>query len=125
VLREEHSDLAARLANSAHDLHAPDFALLEVDNVLCTYVRRGELTQVEADEARAKLARTPLRRHALLPLRDEAFDIASQTGRTCYDCLYLALAVALGGRTVTADRRFHNAIKATSFAQFVVWIGDV
>ena len=51
--------------------------------------------------------------------------VAVQTRRSPYDCLYLALAVRLGGPMVTADRRFFDAIAPGPFAQHVLWVEDV
>ncbi len=42
-----------------------------------------------------------------------------------YDCLYVALAQALGGRMVTADRRFFDRISGTPYADLVLWVEDV
>lgn len=125
LLPEEGWRKARELTDGTRDIHVPEFALLEVDNVLCTYLRRGDLTMAEVLDARAKLPQTPLRLHPLLDLRDEAFAIASQTGRSCHDCLYVALAMALAGRVVTADRRVFNALRETPFGAYVAWIEDV
>ncbi len=41
------------------------------------------------------------------------------------NCLYLALAVQLGGRMVTADQRLHHSLGGTPWAPYVCWVGDV
>jgi predicted nucleic acid-binding protein len=56
----------------------------------------------------------------LLP---QAYRIAVETGRTVYDCLYLALAQVHGCTMVTADERFYNALSHTPHSNSVVWIG--
>ena len=53
-----------------------------------------------------------------------AFDIAEQYHRTIYDSLYLALAVQLGGRMVTADQRLYNSLTATAMGKHIVWVAD-
>lgn len=41
-----------------------------------------------------------------------------------YDCMYLALAVALDCPFVTADRRFVKRVADTDYAFQVLWIED-
>jgi predicted nucleic acid-binding protein len=67
---------------------------------------------------------TPLEVHAVMPLVEPAFDIAVGTGRTVYDSIYLALAVALGCKLVTADQKLYNALRASVFAADVTWVAD-
>jgi predicted nucleic acid-binding protein len=67
----------------------------------------------------------PLTRHPEAPLLASAFDLADRTQRTVYDCLYLALAVQLGGRMVTADLRLCNALAGTPWAALVCWVENV
>jgi predicted nucleic acid-binding protein len=83
------------------------------------------MTRAEADLILAQLPSLPLTRHPEAPLLSSAFDLADQTERTVYDCLYLALAVQLGGRMVTADQRFYNSLTGTPWASYVCWVGDV
>ncbi len=54
-----------------------------------------------------------------------AFELATGSGRTVYDCLYLALAVKTKSIMVTADMRLANALGDTPLARRVVWIGDM
>jgi predicted nucleic acid-binding protein len=70
-------------------------------------------------------AELPLTRHPEPPLLTSAFDLADRTQRTVYDCLYLALAVQLNGRMVTADQRLYNSLAQSPWAGFVVWVGDL
>jgi predicted nucleic acid-binding protein len=53
------------------------------------------------------------------------FDLADRTQRIVYDCLYLALAVQLGGRMVTADQRLYNSLAGTPWATYLCWVADV
>ena len=51
--------------------------------------------------------------------------MASGLGRsTVYDCCYLALAVALGCRLVTADRPFYEAQRVGPQGGRLVWVGE-
>jgi predicted nucleic acid-binding protein len=54
-----------------------------------------------------------------------AFDLAAHTKRTVCDCLYLALAVQLGGVMVTADEKLVNALAATPWAAHIIRLQDV
>ena len=49
----------------------------------------------------------------------------TSSNRTVYDCLYLALAVQLGGTMVTADEKLINALAATPWAAHLVHLKDV
>ncbi len=124
-LKEEHTEEAHRLLDGPDELHAPDFLLIEMDNVLCKRIRRGDVADREADSARAMLRELPLEYHPFSPLLDSAYSVAKQTRRSLYDCLYVALAMTLGGRMVTADRKLYDAIAAGPFAGYVVWVEDV
>lgn len=122
---EVHSDKAIRLRQPAHDLHVPTFFAVEVGNIPWKKVRRQELALAEAESVLSRLPTLPLREHPDGPLVPAAFALAEQTGRTVYDCLYLALAIHLGGRMVTADERFRNALATTALASHLCWVEDI
>jgi predicted nucleic acid-binding protein len=124
-LPEDHQADAQRLQAPGLQLHAPTLFDVEIGNILWKKVRRGELTRAEADAVLAQLPALPLTRHAEAPLLPAAFDLADRTQRTVYDCLYLALAVRLGGRMVTADQKLRNALAATPWAAHLCWVEDV
>lgn len=106
---EAHWDTALRLQDPAYELHIPAFFDIEIANIVWKKLRRGELTRSEADTILGQLSSLPVTRHQDGPLIGAAFDLADRAQRTVYDCLYLALAVNLGGRVVTADERFANS----------------
>ena len=122
---EIHSAHAQRLQDPAHELHAPSFFDVEMANIQWKKLQRGELARVEADDILKQLPGLPVTRHAEAPLIPAAFDLAVQTQRTVYDCLYLALAVQLGGQMATADQRLSNALSATAWSGYVCWIEDI
>ena len=70
------SDEADSLLDSPHALHVPDFFLLEIDNVLCKKMRRGEISEGEAKEIRSALGFFPLQRHPFQTMMDPAFELA-------------------------------------------------
>ena len=112
--------------NGPDELHAPAFFFdLEIANILWKKVRRAEITRVDADLILGQLPALPLARHPESPVLSSAFDLTDGTQRTVYDCVYLALAVQLGGRMVSADQRLYNALAVTPWAGYVCWVGDL
>jgi predicted nucleic acid-binding protein len=124
-LPEDHAEAARRILRRGNRLYAPDFFLLETDGVLCKHVRRGDLSIKKAGQARALLRHLPIEFYASESIRDQAFLIAAQTGCSPYDCLYVALAVRLDGRMVTADRRLQARLSSGRFAKYLMWIEDL
>ena len=116
---------AARVRAGPGPMRAPEFLDPEVANILWKKVRKGDITRAQADAALAHLAAAPIPRTPDAGLVAPAFDLAVQTGRTVYDCLYLALAVRLNGRMVTADDRLVNALAGTPWAGHVLRLADV
>jgi predicted nucleic acid-binding protein len=124
-VQEVDTTFALRVTSKHHELHAPDFFLIETDNILCKRIRRGELAPMDVGEIRRLLRNIPMKIHAVPEFQDEAFDLAVRTRRSIYDCLYLALAVRLGGQMVTADRRFYDSLGKEPLGKYVAWVGDV
>ena len=125
-LPEVHAAEARQWRNGPDELHAPTFFFdLEIANILWKKVRRAEITRADADLILGQLPGLPLTRHAEPPLLTSAFDLADRTQRTVYDCLYLALAVQLAGRMVTADQRLYNSLAGTPWAGCICWVGDL
>lgn len=122
---EVDSDAARRLQDPVHQLHAPAFFDVEVANILWKKLRRGELTRQEADAILQQLPWLSLTWHHDEALVRPAFDLADRTQRTVYDCLYLALAVQLGGQMVTADDRLVNSLAGTPWAVSIIRLQDV
>ena len=50
----------------------------------------------------------------------EALRIAIELGHPAYDCMYLALALGIGAKVVTADGRFVSAVASTRYKPVVV-----
>ncbi len=123
---EVHAAEARAWRTGPDPLHTTAFFFdLEIASTLWKKVRRGEITRADADLILSQLAALPLTRHSESPLKVSAFDLADRTQRTVYDCLYLALAINLGGRVLTADQRFFNSLAGTSWAGFVCWVTDL
>ncbi|MFM8552001.1 MAG: type II toxin-antitoxin system VapC family toxin [Nitrospiraceae bacterium] len=122
---ERLSEAAGRLHQGRHSLSVPAFFWLEIGNVLAKKIRRGELIGAEGDFILKELRRVPLQRHADERLFRPAYALAVQTQRSLYDCLYLALAEAVDGRLVTADRKFYAALIAREQGRRMLWIEDL
>ncbi len=123
---EVHSAEARQWRSSPDELHTlAVFFDIEIGNVCWKKVQRGEITRTDADQIVAQLPALPLQRHAEGSLISIAFDLAVQTQRTVYDCMYLSLAVQLGGRMLTADQRLFNSLMTTGYAAHLVWVEDL
>jgi predicted nucleic acid-binding protein len=124
VLREEHAATARRIL-STRDLLAPHLLWAEVGNTLWKRHRRQESSVEEVRRMLAEIQRLPVITLAHWPLLPRALDLAISLEQTVYDCLYLALAEARNSVMVTADRRFHDVVSDSVWADRIVWIEDV
>jgi len=122
---EAQAAAALRLRDARHQRHAPDLLLAEVDNVVCKRVRRKEITAAEGRKVRAALRRVPIQTHPSGALLDSAYELAVRTNCSIYDCLYVAVAMRIEGRMVTADRRLYDALAPGPFARYVAWVEDL
>jgi predicted nucleic acid-binding protein len=123
---EVHAAEARAWRTGPDELHVPAFFFdLEIANILWKKVRGAEITRADADLIPVQLPALPVKRHPESPLLVAAFDLADRAQRTVYDCLYVALAVQLGGRMVTADQRLYNSLAGTPWAPFLCWVADV
>jgi predicted nucleic acid-binding protein len=125
MLPEPLSMEAARLQSSNYELHVPFFLQIELANVLWKSVRKGLLSRAPADGFLRQLTSLPLTWHADSSLITAAFDLAHQTSRSVYDCMYLAVAVQLGCAMVTADERFVNSLAGSPWAGTAIHLRNV
>ena len=105
-LPEIHTDAARRLLDGAHQFFAPDLLFAETANTVWKKVRRAELTRDQGRQLVADLADVAVETVACRALAEDAYVLATTTGRSVCDALYLALAVRLDTRVITADERF-------------------
>lgn len=122
-LEENHYE-SLTVLNVRNQLHAPDFFLLEMNNVFCKWIRRGLVGLADGSNLRTTLSGMAIQYHESAPLMDDAFSIANQSRRSFYDCIYLVLAIRLDGRMVTADRILYDSIAAGPLKQRVLWVGE-
>jgi predicted nucleic acid-binding protein len=121
---EVHEIEAKRFLDPNNVLFAPDLLSSEFGNILWKKVRRGEITDGEAQRIAAELQDAPLVFVSALDLLTDALRIATATGRTVYDSMYIAVAVARNCRPVTADRKLYNALQHSSYGKNLSWVGD-
>jgi predicted nucleic acid-binding protein len=120
---EEHSQAANRLFSRRYELIAPDLLTAEFGNLTWKRVRRRELTPDDASLLILDFLRLPVTLISSGPLLISALDLALETGRTVYDCLYLALALNKDAVLVTADKRFMTALADPPLADHIRLIG--
>ena len=116
---------ALSLLGPATRLHAPDFFLLEMDNIASKWVRRKVLSASDGQSTRAAIRDVPMKLHPTRELIERAFQLTLWTQSSFYDCLYLALSIDLNAPTITADRRFFENIAAGPMRSHVRWVGDL
>lgn len=109
---EIHSDAAARLLSATHQYLSPDLLFPEVGNAIWKKVRRGELTAGEGRSLAADVASIAVETVSTRGLMIDAQALASATGLTVYDAMYLALAVRLKTELITADDRLSRTVAA-------------
>ena len=119
---EPHAEAARVLLRPGIRLSAPDFLLVEMDNLFCKRVRRGDMTREDADDARVLLRQLPVEFHPSAALHEQAYELAHRTRRSLYDCFYLSLAILLDAPMVTADRRLFDALGKGAFSAHVMWV---
>lgn len=125
AIQEEHSVAALRLLDGRHRLLAPDLIWAELGNIIWKCHRRGGLDRDDVPALVGQFRAVPLHVHPSEPLLPTAVDLAIQTQRTVYDCLYLALAHREGCKMVTADERLVNALAGGPLERYVRWIAGM
>jgi predicted nucleic acid-binding protein len=108
------------------DRHAPDLLPLEGAHVLLKRTRSGDPTTRLAIGDALMVAEAlrdgaPIRYHPCWPLLAPALSLAAEIGASVSDGLFLALAIRLGNRVVTADGKLRDKIEASGHAPHVRW----
>ena len=122
LVPEIHAEAAGRVLRSRHELLAPDLIWAEVGNILLKKFRCGELAGETARDLLQDFQRAPLQIAASQTLMPAAWNIAERYDRSFYDSLYLALAASAECSLVTADLKLYNRLKASPFAESLVWV---
>jgi predicted nucleic acid-binding protein len=105
------SDKARRLLDVPHEYFAPDLLFAETANTIWKKIRRKELTAEEGQHLVADMGRIAVETVSCRALAEDAHALANTTGRTVYDCMYVALAARLNTRSITADDRLEAALR--------------
>jgi predicted nucleic acid-binding protein len=122
---EPDAEAAARLLDARFELHVPSYFFIEAASVFQRKVAvERTLSEVEALEAFRLLHAVPMTVHATEGLLEEAVRHGIRYRRPVYDSLYMVLALALGGRVVTADRRLYNGVHGGPLDHLVLWVTD-
>jgi predicted nucleic acid-binding protein len=104
-------------------LHAPDFLLVEVANVLWAKVRRRIFTRADADQAYEAIAAVPFFLTPLGELVEPARSLSYTLDLTVYDGVYAALAQAKGCPLATADKSLAEAVDKSGMLASALLIG--
>ena len=123
-LPEIYQSEAQRFLDPVCDRHAPDLLHAELGSVLLKKFRRREIKFDECRWYLGRLSAVPLISHEALPLRQVALEIGLQIGSSFYDGLFLALAMQLGGRLVTADNKLYRKIQSSPFGPWALWVAN-
>jgi predicted nucleic acid-binding protein len=108
---EIHSDAARRLLAMAHEYVAPDLLFSETANTIWKKIRRNELTAEEGYQLVVDIGKIAVETVSCRALAEDAHALANATGRTVYESIYVALAIRLNTRAITADDRLEAALK--------------
>lgn len=120
LIAEADSEIAAMLLDGSFDLHAPRLLASEIGDMLWRQARKGSIDDYEAARLAAALLNMPVQWRDDERTCVEAVRIAVELGHPAYDCMYLALALLIGAKVVTADKRFVSAVASTTYGPIVV-----
>lgn len=110
---EAYSEEAAALLDSGSTFVAPALVFAEAANALWVMRRRGDITADDMADAVETLGAMPVAVPVTMPqLAAAASRLAVDLDHPVCDCFYLALAVQTQYPVVTADRRFHDKVRA-------------
>ena len=109
---EAGSDAASRLLASEDRLEAPDLLFAEIANAIWKKVQRGQLTRAESQMLVSDIERIAVDTTPCRALANDAHVLALITSRSVYDSMYVALALRLDTRVITADKRFFHALQS-------------
>jgi predicted nucleic acid-binding protein len=122
---EPDADDAARLLDHRFELHTPSYFFTEAASVLQRKVALDRtLSEPEGLKAYRLLQTVPITVHPTESLLEDAFRHGVRYRRAVYDSFYLVLAMALGGRVITADRRLYQGVRGCPLGHLVLRVTD-
>ncbi|MCY7370980.1 MAG: type II toxin-antitoxin system VapC family toxin [Polaromonas sp.] len=95
------------------DWTAPVLWRSEFRNILAGYLRRGGLTFAQACSLQAE-AESLMAGFEFEVESTSVFELVRDSKRTAYDCEFVALALKLGTKLVTMDRKLQQAFPANA-----------
>jgi predicted nucleic acid-binding protein len=123
---EIHSDAARRLLGLRREYYAPDLLFAETANTIWKKIRRGEIDMRSGQKLVTDMGRIAVDTIPCRLLAEDAHALANLTGRSVYDSLYLALAVRLRTRLISADQKLVSAVEEYSeLAEHVEFVANV
>lgn len=127
LVTEPFSDQAIRLLDAELTLVAPELFFAEAANALWALCRRGDIDKTDFAEAIDVLKSAPVAVPASMrQLTASASRLAIDLGHPVYDCFYLALGMQEHFPVVTADRRFHDLVRAHPyFTDQIIHVKDM
>jgi predicted nucleic acid-binding protein len=120
---EKHTKAAQAVLLSRETLCAPDLIYAEIANVIWKRHSRGEIDKKEATDLLADVLALPLDITPSEQLITAALELALRTGRTAYDCLYVALAVQKETVVFSGDQRLVNALARGPLKDHIALLG--
>lgn len=111
-LVEEAEDLLAACRRDEVRFLVPDLFWVELANALWKAVRRGDISEENAESALSLVRDLGIATVPSLDLVASAMNIAVSQGRTVYDSLYVVVAMQSRTDLITADERLANALAA-------------
>ena len=125
---EAQSTESLRFMAPAFAMHVPSFFAAECGNTVWKKVaQRREISPDRGREILDELFAYPRQVHDAEALTPIAFELALAVNNpklAVYDFIYLALAVGLNCRLVTADQVFHDALKHGPYGSYLLWAAD-
>jgi predicted nucleic acid-binding protein len=119
-LAEADSDSAQHLFDAGHEFLAPELLLAELANTLFKAWSRGAIDDLHMDRSIGEVTKAIATFWPLSDLVADAMVISRIIRHPVYDCVYLALGWRTGARIVTADERFLEVARATSWDSFLL-----
>lgn len=123
VLDQRLTRHAHRVLECRDTLHAPVLLASELANTLWLQARSGRLSEPEALERLDAVASSGIEFVDDALVRHAALRLAQRHTHPTYDCEYIALALMLGARLVTADRRQFE-LASEVLGDRAVWLGE-
>lgn len=123
-IQEEGHPQAMGLLEGHDVLVAPDYLEVEFTNIVSKKLRVGQISEDHAGQMLGDLGRAVTRLEPTRIFLADALDLSRTLSHPIYDCIYLAMARAIGGQVITADRKFADKVGASHLSRWLVTLSD-